>query len=411
MVKLARCIQSIRAGTSLAGENRTPIAEEVGVLTLGALSGGRLKPEACKAVPASAIRHLGPSVRAGTLLMSRSNTIDLVGSVVFVESDRSDRYLPDLIWEIELREDSPLSPRFLADYMATSAGRRLLQTAAMGTSGSMKKLSMKRLRALEIPAVPGPVQKTWEHLQLRLSRVAEVLDDLLGAKREMKRGLIQQLLMGSRRFPEFGAPRRTGLPTEWSTIRLGEVTEEISVRNQGGLGAERVMGVIKGTGLEPMRDHVRGDDLSRYKVVPPSGFAYNPMRLNIGSIARNKFDENCLVSPDYVVFTAAANRLLPAYLDHFRRSTLWSTFVRRAGAGSVRVRIYYRDLSNLRIPLPPLEEQSRIAAVLDAMDREISLVRSMRQALVAQKRGLMEKLLAGKIVIPEEPEATEPRDA
>lgn len=177
------------------------------------------------------------------------------------------------------------------------------------------------------------------------------------------------------------------------------------------MGADRAMGVFKGVGLEPMREHVRADDLTRYKVVPPDAFAYNPMRLNIGSIARSRFDEDCLVSPDYVVFETVREALLPAYLDQFRHSTLWSAFVRPAGAGSVRVRIYYRDLAAMRIPLPPLEEQVRIAGALDTADCEIEFLQNLQAANLELKRGLMQQLLSGELALPEPPDAEEIPDA
>lgn len=157
-----------------------------------------------------------------------------------------------------------------------------------------------------------------------------------------------------------------------------------------------------------MRDHVRADDLSRYKVLPTDGFAYNPMRLNIGSIARNTLGTDCLVSPDYVVFTTNPDTLAPAYLDQYRRYSAWQRFVTPAGSGSVRVRIYFRDLARMRIALPPIEEQHKIAATLELLDREIALLEQLRDAYAAQKRGLMQRLLAGDVMLPADAEPAAP---
>jgi type I restriction enzyme S subunit len=68
----------------------------------------------------------------------------------------------------------------------------------------------------------------------------------------------------------------------------------------------------------------------------------------------------------------------------------------------VRVRVSFSDLAALKLALPPLEEQRRIAAILNACDRELDLLRQRLAALKRQKRGLMQKLLTGRIrVIPE----------
>lgn len=121
------------------------------------------------------------------------------------------------------------------------------------------------------------------------------------------------------------------------------------------------------------------------------------MRINIGSIARWQGTEAVMVSGDYVVFRCNPDRLLPSYLDHLRQTWMWQSFVTRGGNGSVRTRIYFSDLAEFTFPCPPIEEQQHIAAILDAADQGLTCIRSQRTALDQQKRGLMQKLLTGKI--------------
>jgi type I restriction enzyme, S subunit len=104
-----------------------------------------------------------------------------------------------------------------------------------------------------------------------------------------------------------------------------------------------------------------------------------------------------LVSPDYEVFETRQDRLDPRYLDHLRRSEPWASFVKRAGNGSVRVRIYYQDMGQFVFPLPPLDEQRRIATLLDKADDEIALLERQLGASRQLKRGIMQKLLTGDI--------------
>ena len=136
--------------------------------------------------------------------------------------------------------------------------------------------------------------------------------------------------------------------------------------------------------------------IDRYKVVRPQAFAYNPMRLNIGSIAISSFDDDVLVSPDYVVFESDATKLLPGYLNHLRRTRFWASHFEAAGSGGVRIRIYYDDLAAFAFPLPPLTEQARLLAVLDTAVAEIATLERYLAALQKQKRGLMQKLLTGQ---------------
>lgn len=183
-------------------------------------------------------------------------------------------------------------------------------------------------------------------------------------------------------------------PPSWKVVSLAEITRECRSRNNGQLDDKLLCGVLKSQGLVPMRERVKGDSTDRCKVVSANAFAYNPMRLNIGSIARNTADHSVMVSPDYVVFQTDPERLLPNYLDHVRHSGLWRSYVGTTGDGSVRVRIYYDQLSRLQLPIPPLSEQQKIAAILTAVDDKIDVISRQIEATQTLKQGLMQTLFS-----------------
>lgn len=150
-------------------------------------------------------------------------------------------------------------------------------------------------------------------------------------------------------------------PSQSTRIKLKSATRESTARNGKRLGHE-IMAVTKEVGLRPMREETIAATIDRYKVVRPQAFAYNPMRLNIGSIAISSFDDDVLVSPDYVVFECDEAKLLPGYLNQLRRTRLWASHFEAAGSGGVRIRIYYNDLGAFAFPLPPSAEQARVLA-------------------------------------------------
>jgi type I restriction enzyme S subunit len=119
------------------------------------------------------------------------------------------------------------------------------------------------------------------------------------------------------------------------------------------------------------------------------------MRLNIGTIARWRGESEILVSPDYVVFkclTEAESGIAPGYLDHFRQTKTWEEFVTEGGDGSVRVRIYYKDIARVGLALPPFPEQQKIAACLSSVDELIAAQARKVAALKTHKKGLMQQL-------------------
>lgn len=185
-------------------------------------------------------------------------------------------------------------------------------------------------------------------------------------------------------------------PPRSQRVQLAALTCEATARNGRRLGRDRVMAVTKQAGMRSMKPRSMAANIERYKIVPPSAFAYNPMRLNIGSIALSSFHADVLVSPDYVVFECDRSRLLPEYLDHYRRTRRWAKHFSAAGSGGVRVRVYYRDLCAHFIPLPSLDEQRRAVALLDAAATEIGALTRYADALRAQKRVLRRKLVNGE---------------
>lgn len=198
---------------------------------------------------------------------------------------------------------------------------------------------------------------------------------------------------GSVLVPELRFPEFAGQPVQ--NIHLADATAESAERNGSGQATAQIMGVSKVEGIVPMEERIVAADTARYKFVRKDWFAYNPMRLNIGSIARWQGDDDILVSPDYIVFkckNSGPHRLDPAYLDHFRRSDEWEDFVSEKGDGSVRVRIYYKDLARLPLALPSFPEQQKIADCLDSADALIFAQGRKVEALRAHKKGLMQQL-------------------
>ncbi len=190
------------------------------------------------------------------------------------------------------------------------------------------------------------------------------------------------------RFPEF-------LGDTLHQVQLKEVTAESTTRNGDTLPPTSVMGVTKAEGIVPMEQRIVALNIARYKIVRKDWFAYNPMRLNIGSIARWEGESAILVSPDYVVFKClneAGSGIDPAFLDHFRRSDAWEGFVAQGGDGSVRVRIYYKDIGRLPLQLPSIAEQQKIADCLTSLDELIAAQGRKVEALKGHKKGLMQQL-------------------
>ena len=153
--------------------------------------------------------------------------------------------------------------------------------------------------------------------------------------------------------------------SEWKTVRLGDYITEYSVKNKSNEDIP-VYSVTNTQGFctEYFSKDVSSKDKSNYKIVPRGCFAYNPSRINVGSVDWQRYEDRVIVSPLYNVFKVSPE-LENQYLYYFLKSDIGHTLITSKAEGSVRDNLKITMLAEFSIPLPPLEEQKHIAAMLD----------------------------------------------
>lgn len=202
-----------------------------------------------------------------------------------------------------------------------------------------------------------------------------------------KRGLMQQLLTGKKRLKGFEGG---------NFHRLGNYISECNRKNNG---CKRVLSVTNTRGFilqeEQFDKIVASNDTSNYKVVRRGEFAYNPSRVNVGSLAMlNEYDEGIL-SPMYIVFKANEN-IDKSYLLQCLQSWWFRGHIPAYTQGSVRDSLSFDGLCSMKFYIPKLQEQKAISAILEQTDKEIEIQKQKLSSLQEQKKGLMQILLTGK---------------
>ena len=164
-------------------------------------------------------------------------------------------------------------------------------------------------------------------------------------------------------------------------VKIGDVISEYSVRNKFDENIP-VYSVTneKGFCTGYFSKEVASKDKSTYKIVPRGYFAYNPSRINVGSVDWQKYEDRVIVSPLYVVF-GVSDRLDRQYLLHYLKSDMMLSFIKEYATGSVRDNLKLADLGKFPINLRPVEEQHQIATTLDKIDD-----------LIAKRRRQLDKL-------------------
>ena len=191
----------------------------------------------------------------------------------------------------------------------------------------------------------------------------------------------------------------------YSHSHLAKFAHEVSERNRGGNEA-RVLSVTNSRGFVLPEDQferrVASADLSNYKVVTRGQYAYNPSRINVGSIARLDDWDLGVLSPMYVVFGLDEAKVNSDYFLHWLDSHEARERIKKSAQGSVRETVSFTEFAAIVFPLPDLTKQAAIARYLNALRDEISTLGVYVEKLKEQKRGLMQKLLTGqwRVTIP-----------
>jgi type I restriction enzyme S subunit len=150
---LSRCLLRIDQGWSpIAAEGDISPNQWV-VLTLSAVKQGMFRPDAVKPIPPSAAIPAGIEIQDGDLLLTRSNTRELVGDVCIVENVRARTLLCDLIYRLKL-DSIVLQPRFLMLQLLSPLGRIQIERDARGSSATMPKISQRHIRSWRVIAPP-----------------------------------------------------------------------------------------------------------------------------------------------------------------------------------------------------------------------------------------------------------------
>ena len=307
--------------------------------------------------------------------------------------------------------NSCASEMFYLWFFSSPRGKHSLALASPGGAGRNKTLGQGELDFLFLPAPPLPEQELIAEVLSAWDRAIALTDRLINAKQRLKKGLMQQFLTGRMRFPEFGKPvqKKGELPVRWKIKRLGSFGSFL--KGKGISNSEKTE-----TGIPCI---TYGEIYTRHEFVIKDFYSFIDRSITQKSqrIKRNDIlfagsgetlDEigKCVVHTKEIEAYAGGDIVIfrpkgvnPLYLSYSLNSDLLIRQKIQLGQGHSVVHIYSAGLKTLQVSLPSLDEQSHIATVLSACDREIELLRRKEIALREQKKGLMQRLLTGEIRI------------
>ena len=184
-------------------------------------------------------------------------------------------------------------------------------------------------------------------------------------------------------------------PNAKTTSHIGDIIEQISKRNKNN-AIQNVLSVSNRQGFIKQSDqfenrNVASEDTSNYKIVEQNDFAFNPARINVGSIARLTTFQRGIVSPMYICFRTQEN-VAPEYIDYFFESKHFYCEIQKRLEGSVRQCLSFEGLCNIPLSLPSLEMQQRIGTRLLTLGLKIKMETDLLELLNKQKQYLLRQM-------------------
>lgn len=328
-------------------------------------------------------------VNYGDILFQRSSeTREEVGSAsVYLDKEHTATFGGFVIRGRKIGEYYPM---FLNKLLKTDASRDSITSKSGGSTRynvGQETLSSVKLLFPEISE------------QTKIANFFTAVDEKLQALKkkkalleQYKKGVMQKLFSQELRFKD---EKGNDFP-DWEIRNLGEVLIKNSVKNKG-QKYSLVQSVSNKHGFinqdEMFEDRrVASKDTSNYYVIEKGHFAYNPSRINVGSLAYKFDDEISVISPLYISFKSNKDYLKDSFLLNWFSSQEFIRQMNSSFEGSVRNTLSYESLVKMEISIPNNNEQIKISNFLSEIDVKIGISENQISKVETWKKGLLQKM-------------------
>lgn len=271
---------------------------------------------------------------------------------------------------------------FYDAFMKSASARRLYQRIATGSLDEKKRIHLSELKKQLVPYPKKEEQDKIAEILSTWDEGIETLEKLIEQKEILKKATMQKLFFEKE---------------SWQMMRFDKIFKDFCKKN---CPRERLLSATQENGVIP-RDMLSGKvmspegSLNGYKLIEAGDFVIS-LRSFQGGLEYSKY--RGILSPAYTVLKNIID-IDKNFYRHFFKSYKFIEKYLSISVIGIRdgKQISYSDLSSVKIPYPPLEEQEKIGKILNCYDEEIQLLNSKLEKLKEQKKGLMQKLLIGQI--------------
>jgi len=315
-----------------------------------------------------------------------SEDLNDVGKSIEITNLNGEKLLSGLHTLLARPQKNNFSKGFLGYLLKSDFVRNQIKREAQGSK--VLSINVGRISNihLSLPSI-SEQQKISEFLSLLDKRILcsmKIIEDLQITKKEISFKLFKEGFNSSESKKE-------------NFQKLGNLTYIVNKKNKENLklpvySINNKKGFVsQAEQFEGIDSDERGYDISLYKIIEKETFAYNPARINVGSIGYSRNLENIIISSLYVCFKTT-DAVDDEFLFQYLRTDIFRKEVLRNVEGGVRDYLFYENFSRIKINLPDLKEQIKIARLLSKFDDKITLESELLIQYENQKKYLLQNL-------------------
>ena len=344
-------------------------------------------------VPKAAVDRF--RVRDGDVLLTEGGDFDKLGRGAVWRGQIKDCVHQNHIFVVR-PDTKKLDVRFFAYQTQGPRGRAYFQSCSK-QSTNLASINSSQLKQFPTALPRLPEQRKIADILTTWDEALTQLDALIEAQERRKKALMQQLLTGRRRLKGFSKP--------WKRFRFSELLEaQDRYVEFDDDHTYSLMSIRRRSGGVFFREALQGGDIKTkvMKRVHTGDFLISRMQVVHGALGMVRPEcDGMYASDSYDVLIAKNEKVLHMpFLDWMSRMrSFWHlAYISSHGVHIEKMTFKLSDFMHEKINLPDdLEEQRQITAILDTADQQLTLLRTQRTALDQQKRGLMQRLLTGKL--------------
>ena len=333
-----------------------------------------------------------PFAKDGDILITAANgSPRLVGKHAVINKLNGDKVVPGGFMILA----SSKEPYFLNSCMGAPWYKTFLKTGVAGGNGAIGNLNKHALEEYEFYTPSNKLERDglasyFTSLDSQISASTSRLASL----KQMKAASLQAM------FPQEGETvpkiRFKGFEGEWKKVSFKDFTFHAGAKNRDNLPLESYS-ISNEFGFIPQNEQFENGgtmtqaDKRMYYIVSPNSFAYNPARINVGSLGYYEGKEDVIVSSLYEVFKTD-DTICDKFLLYWFKTDIFQKMIEQFQEGGVRLYFFYDKMCKCSLMRPSLAEQQAIASYFSSLDRQISLQSQRLEKLKQIKSACLDKM-------------------